>query len=72
MGFYCLFSSVSSALNSLAAVFLEDIIKPMASVGWIKEFSDNTGVWISKGIGEIITMIVSHVVKNTFNFIKFL
>ncbi len=45
------FSSVSSALNSLAAVFLEDIIKPLAT-HINREFSDHTGVWISKAVGK--------------------
>ena len=46
-----IFSSVSSALNSLAAVYLEDFVKPV-SLSMNKQITDIQATWISKGLCE--------------------
>ena len=44
---------MSSATNSMAAVYLEDVIKPAAK--WRgKTMSETTATWITKTLGESI------------------
>ena len=46
-----IFSSVSSALNSLAAVYLEDVVKPV-SILMNMQITDVQATWVSKGLCE--------------------
>ena len=51
--FIFLFSSVSSAINSLAAVILEDFIRPAYYKKKQEDVPPKAALWISKGIGKI-------------------
>ena len=47
---YC--SSVSSAINSMAAVALEDYIRPLFKHYKNRDMSLNAGVWTARGLGN--------------------
>lgn len=47
------FSSVSSGLNAIAAVMLEDFCKPSCC----KDITDNTATLLSRGFGKNIVFI---------------
>ena len=49
--YFVLYSTVSSAVNSLAAVCIEDMVKPALRLFKNSEPTDATYTWITKGIG---------------------
>ena len=49
--YFAIYSTVSSAVNSLAAVCIEDMVKPALRLFKNSEPTDATYTWITKGIG---------------------
>ena len=50
---YVIHSSVSSALNSLSAVILEDFIKPIRHRLELGELGERSAIWTSKILGKM-------------------
>ena len=56
-----LFSTVSSAIQSLAAVVIEDMVKPVYMSVRGRHMTEQTVTWTAKGLGEQPSSSLSYV-----------